>query len=79
VGNSDLGPDGPGAGIVLCVFCPSSSSSSWVILGLIHSRRWSGALGLGLVVVAFFSVEVGRPTKVFQATTGLGDMASSEN
>jgi hypothetical protein len=32
-----------------------------------------------LVVVAFFSVEVGRPTAVFQLTTGSSDMASSEN
>jgi hypothetical protein len=32
-----------------------------------------------LVVVASFSVEVGWPTAVFQATTGSSDMASGEN
>jgi hypothetical protein len=31
------------------------------------------------VVVAFFSVEVGRPSAVFQATTGSSDMTSGEN
>jgi hypothetical protein len=50
-----------------------------VILGLICSRRWPGAAVLGLVVVAFFSIEVGRPTAVFQATTGSSDMASGQN
>jgi hypothetical protein len=39
VGDSDLCPDGPGAGFVLCVFCPSSSSSSRVILGLIRNNE----------------------------------------
>jgi hypothetical protein len=34
---------------------------------------------LGLVVVAFFSVEVGRPMAMFQATMGSGNMASGEN
>jgi hypothetical protein len=32
-----------------------------------------------LVVAAFFSIEVGRPTVVFQVTTGSSDMASGQN
>jgi hypothetical protein len=41
--------------------------------------RLFGAVIPGLVVVASFSAQVGRPTMVIQAMTGLGDVASGEN
>jgi hypothetical protein len=49
------------------------------VLGLDPQHAVVWAVIPGLVVVASFSVEVGRPMMVIQATTGSSDVASDEN
>jgi hypothetical protein len=68
-------PHGPGKGFV---HASSSSTCSQVLLGKIRNMRSSGAV-VGLVVVASFSVEGGRPTVLIQPTAGSGGVASGEN
>jgi hypothetical protein len=58
---SNLGPNRPGEGFFLHT---SSRPCSQVLLGKIRSMRSSGAAVPGLVVVASFSDEVGRPMVV---------------